>query len=283
MNAAEAQQPRRVLVTGASGRLGRTVAARAHAEGHHVVGTDLREAGDVSYRFEQADLCDHRAALGLLTDIDAVLHIGNHAGVGALDPQVAFNENVAMNLNVFQGAAEQGVGRIVFASTLQVIGSHIDRRTVVNEPARPAYPISGATPADPSNVYALSKTVSETMLRYYAQRCGIGCVSLRFPLLHNGEERLRVSSGQESFTDLIEGFSGLTYDDAADLFTAILASDVEGYRVYMPGVCHRHRDLGFADLLRTHYPDVPGSVDDLIDFSDLTADTGWQPKGGYRR
>ncbi len=283
MSAPADSQCRKVLVTGAAGRLGSAVSALVHDEEYDVVATDLADVGDVPYRFEQADLLDHKTVLDLLEGVDALLHIGNHPGIGAMDPQVVFNENVAMNQNVFQGAAEQGVERIVFASTLQVIGSHIDHRTVVNQPATPTYPMNGATPADPSNVYALSKTVSETMLRYYAQRCGIACVALRFSLLHKGEDRLRVSSGQECYTDVLEGFSGLTYDDAAALFTAILRSDIRGYRVYMPGTCHRHRDLAFPDLLRTHYPEVATSVGDLIDMSDLRSDTGWRPKGDYRR
>jgi len=274
---------RRVLVTGAAGRLGSAVAALVHDKGYDVVATDLVSVDDVPYRFEQADLLDHKAALDLLEGVDALLHIGNHPSIGAMDPQVVFNENVAINQNVFQGAAEQGVRRIVFASTLQVIGSHIDHRTVVNQPATPAYPMNGATPADPSNVYALSKTVSETMLRYYAQRCGIACVALRFSLLHKGEDRLRVSSGQECFTDVLEGFSGLTYHDAAALFEAILRSDLRGYRVYMPGTCHRHRDLAFPDLLRAHYPEVTAEVGDLIDMSGLMSDTGWRPTSNYKR
>ena len=117
---------RRVLVTGAAGRLGRAVAQRAHREGFDVFATDIEAVADVPYRFEQADLLDHRAVLDLLEDVDVLFHIGNHAGIGRRARQTVFNENVAMNENMFQGAAERGVGRIVFASTLQLIGSHVD-------------------------------------------------------------------------------------------------------------------------------------------------------------
>lgn len=273
----------RVLVTGASGRLGSTVASLFHREGYDLLATDIVEAGDVPYRFERADLRDHRVALQLLEDIDVLLHIGNHPGIGSTPPQVIFNENVSMNENMFQGAAEQGITRIVFASTLQLIGSHIDERTVVNEPAAPAYPLDADTVPDPSNVYALSKTVSEIMLRFYATRCGIDSVALRFPLLHNHEERVTVGSGEERFTDLLEAFIGLSYHDAAALFLAVIRSDLPGYRVYAPGTAHRHRDLTFPELLRTHYPDVPATATDLIDISAIVSETGWQPSGDYGR
>ena len=273
----------RVLVTGAAGRLGGTVAARFHTEGFDLLATDVVDAGDVPYRFERADLLDHAAVSALLDGIDVVLHIGNHAGIGPRPPQLVFNENVAMNENVFQGAAEHGVSRIVFASTLQLIGSHVDTRTVVEPPPRPTFPLSGDTSPTPSNVYALSKTVTETMLRYYAERCGIQCTALRFPLLHHGQDSIMVDAGNERPDDITEGFTGLTYDDAASLFLAVVNTDLVGYRTYMAGTSHRHRDLELAELIRTHYPELDPDTPDVIDLSSVTRDTGWRLGPGYRR
>ena len=266
-----------VLVTGAAGRLGSTVAGLVHRSGYDLLATDVVDAGDVPYRFEQADLLDHVRVLELLAGIDVVLHFGNHPGIGATPPQRVFNDNVAMNENVFQGAAEQSVGKIVFASTLQLIGSHVDHRTVNNEPATPSYPLDETMTPDPSNVYALSKTVSEVMLRYYALRCGIDCIALRFPLLHRSDDWARVSSGEETAIDILEGFTALSHDDAAELVLAVLRTDLPGYRVYMPGVAHRHRDLGPAELIGTHYPGVPIGTHELIDISTIVEETGWQP------
>jgi nucleoside-diphosphate-sugar epimerase len=273
----------RVLVTGAAGRLGRTVASQFHTEGFDLLASDIVDAGNVPYRFERADLLDHEAASALLTDIDVVLHIGNHPGIGPVPPQVVFNENITMNENVFQGAAERGVSRIVFASTVQLVGSHVDHRTVVEPPPPPAFPLSGDTPPTPSNVYALSKTVTETMLRYYAERCGIQCTALRLPLLHHGQDSVEVGSGAERPDDVIEGFTGLTYDDAASLFLAVVRTDLVGLRIFMAGTSHRHRDLALPDLIRTHYPELDPNTPDLIDLTAVTRDTGWQLGSAYRR
>ena len=269
--------PRRVLVTGAAGRLGRVVAGLFHDAGHDVLATDIVEAMDTPYRFAQADLVDHEQALGLLDGMEVVLHIGNIPGIGPYPRQLVFNTNVSMNQNVFQGAAEQGVDRIVFASTLQLIGSHGDDQTVVNPPRSPAFPLDGSTVPDPSNVYALSKTVSEVMLRNYAERCGIDAVALRFPLLHNNQEQVFVTSGTETETDVFEGFTGLTYADAARLFLAVVERDLPGYHVFVPGNSHRHVDLAMPELIRTFYPDLPDDLPDLIDDSAISAATGWEP------
>lgn len=271
----------RVLVTGAAGRLGSTVASLFHEEGFDLLATDVVDAHDLPYRFEQADLRDHEAVSALLDGIEVVLHIGNHPGIGPRPRQLVFNENVTMNENVFQGAAERGVRRIVFASTLQLIGSHVDDRTVVEPPPLPAFPLSGDTSPTPSNVYALSKTVSETMLRYYAERCGIQCTALRFPLLHHGQDSIMVDAGSERRDDIVEGFTGLTYDDAAALFLAVVDTELEGFRIFMAGTSHRHRDLGLAELIRAYYPGLDPDTPDLIDLTAVTSETGWRLGPGY--
>lgn len=273
----------RVLVTGAAGRLGSTVASLFHAEGFDMLATDVVDVRDVPYRFERADLLDHDAVSALLDHIEVVLHIGNHPGIGPRAPQLVFNENIAMNENVFQGAAEHGVARILFASTIQLIGSHVDQRTVVEPPAPPTFPLSGHTPPTPSNVYALSKTVSETMLRYYADRCGIQCTSLRLPLLHHHQDSILVDSGGERPDDITEGFTGLTYDDAASLFLSVVNTDLTGFRIFMAGTAHRHRHLALPELIRTYYPELAPDTPDLIDLTAVTRETGWRLGSGYRR
>jgi nucleoside-diphosphate-sugar epimerase len=272
-----------VLVTGAAGRLGRAVSARLYEEGVDFVGTDIVDPGEVPYPFSPADLLDQSGVSRLLEGVDVVMHLGNHAGLGPIPPQIVFGRNTTMNTNVFQGAAEQGVSRIIFASTLQLIGSHVDSRTVGDPPPPPTFPLSGDTPAQPSNLYALSKAVAEQLLRYYADRCGVDCVALRLPLLHHGENLRGVNTGSETTIDILEGFTGLTYRDAAGAFLAVLRSDLTGYRSYMVGTAHRHNDLRLDQLIRTFYPHLPDDLPDLIDSTELSRDTGWEISDDYHR
>ena len=273
----------RLLVTGAQGRLGTAVSARLHAEGYEILATDIVEADGLPYSFRKADLLNHRSVIDLLTDIDAVVHLGNHPGIGSTAPQVVFNENTTTNTNVFQGSAEQGVGRIIFASTLQLIGSHPDERTVVNPPPPPDYPLDGQSEPNPTNLYALSKTMAESMLQYYADRCGLDCVALRLPLLHHHDDWASVTSGAETETDILEGFTGLTYADAAGLILAVLQTDLNGFSVFMAGTTHRHPNMDMPSLIETFYPHLPPSLPDLIDRSAVTAATGWDISDAYNR
>ncbi len=272
------QKQRRVLVTGAAGRLGSAVADRLRAAGYDVSGTDIVHPSDTpAYPFEVADLLDHTVPQRLLEGTDAVAHIGNHPGIFGRSPQETFNENVAMNQNVFQAAAEQGVRHIVFSSTLQLIGTHVDTATVTEPPPPPDYPMTGQTPATPANTYALSKTVSELMLRYYTERCGLHTVALRLPWLHENQPHVLRATGEENEIDIVEGFTGLTYGDAADLFAAVFDAELTGHHVFMAGTTHRHRDLNFEQLRDAFYPGLPTEVTDLIDLTEVTEATGWAP------
>lgn len=272
----------RVLVTGAAGRLGCAVSELLHHEGYDLVTTDIVNPGTVPYPFRQADLLDHSTASDLLEGIDVVVHLGNHPGLGEQPPQIVFNQNTTMNCNVFQGAAEQGVGRIVFASTLQLVGSHVDTRTVVAPPPLPTFPLGGDTIARPANLYALSKVVAEQMLQYYSDRCGVECVALRFPMLHKRDASVGVNSGEETAVDVVEGFTGLTYPDAANLVLAVIRSDLPGYRSYMAGTAHRHNGLSLHALVRKFYPHLPPDIPDLIDNTTIGRDTGWEICDDYQ-
>lgn len=273
----------RILVTGAAGRLGRRVVTVLDDLGCDVLATDRVPASDSPCPFTQVDLLDHAAVAELVDGTDAVVHLGNHPGIGRRPPQVVLSENLTMNANVFQSAAEHGVGHIVFAGTIQLIGSHLDARTVVTEPARPQLPLDGSTRPDPSNLYSLSKSMSEDMLRYYADRCGMSVTVLRFPLLHDHAESVLVPSGQETATDVLEVFAGLSYDDAASAVAAVLRAPRPGYRVYLAAMANRHRDLDTDELIERFYPDAPAHEPRLADATSLMRDTGWQPSDDYHR
>ena len=234
---------------------------------------------DVPYRFEQADLLDHERVLELLEDIDVLLHIGNHPGIGTSPPQLVFNENVSMNENMFQGAAERGVGKIVFASTLQLIGSHIDRRTVINEPSTPSYPLERDT-------WHPTRPTSTRSARPSARSCsattpsGVASTASRFGsrCCTTATDRVRVSSGEERPTDILEGFTGLSYEDAAALFLAV----VRHRSARLPGVHAGHRSpASRSGTSRAHLvstiPRFPPTRPISIDISTIVDETGWQP------
>ena len=188
-----------------------------------------------------------------------------------------FNENVTINENVFQCAAEVGAQHIIFASTIQLFGSKPDLETVMRPPQRPPFPITDDTPPAPSNLYSLSKQVSEVMLKFYAERCGVTTTALRLPLLHHREPHFAVTAGTENEHDIFEGFTSLTYADAAQLVLSIVTSNLTGFNAFNIGVSDRHLDYSIKELSKAFYEELPSDVTRIIDLGPVTSMTGWEP------
>jgi nucleoside-diphosphate-sugar epimerase len=165
----------KICVTGSSGRAGRAVVADLAEHGREVVGVDLvpPSGDDGPADFLRADLTDYGQATEVLQGVDAVVHLANVPAPGLRTPSVTFNDNMTMNFNVFQAAAQAGLRRVVWASSETTLGlpfSTPPRYAPVDEDH---YPV-------PNSTYALSKVASETVATEIAQWSGIPFVALRF-------------------------------------------------------------------------------------------------------
>jgi len=164
----------KVCVTGASGKVGRAAVAELRAHGHEVVAVDLLPVVDpVSATVMGVDLRDFGQTIEALRGTDAVVHMANIPAPGHYSPAVTFNDNMAMNFNVFHAAAVLGLQRVVWASSETTLGLPFDvppRYAPVDEDHYPY----------PTSTYALSKVASETIAEQIASWSGIPFVALRF-------------------------------------------------------------------------------------------------------
>lgn len=166
------------LVTGASGFVGRALVAELLARGIRARGTVRRattlhsEAGCVAVG-EVDNRTDWHEAL---TGVRSLVHLAARAHVmheSAADPLAAFRAiNTEGTLNLARQAAEAGVCRFVFVSTIKVNGEGRDT------------PYTESDLASPQNPYAISKWEAEQGLRDIAARTGMEMVILRPPLVY---------------------------------------------------------------------------------------------------
>ena len=163
----------RILVTGASGRIGRYVVRELVSSGHSVTGVDVLPSEERIYRFLRVDLTDagevYQALAG--AQAEAVVHLGAWANAGVVPDTRTYGDNVQGTFNLFQACADLGIQRVVSASSSQVYG-------FAKEP--PVYvPVDEAHPLRPANCYALSKVVGEQTADYFVKRYGLTILSFR--------------------------------------------------------------------------------------------------------
>jgi nucleoside-diphosphate-sugar epimerase len=273
-----------VLPTGAAGHLGYYACRTLTEAGHTVRATDKEFRADLPVRVEIADLLDRPACYRLMEGVEAVVHLGNHSTFRGRDAQRVFNENMAMNMNIFQAAAEAGVKKIIFASSVQVISGNHEEHKPRAADGLPYLPLDGDVPPDPGNPYALSKQLGEIMLAYFTRQAGIVCVAIRLPWLVDDDHLGRIKSNPRRNPGARgEGFTFLHFQDAATLVDAVLRAPLIGFRIYFPASRDNRLCRSPAEVIREHFADTPlrrplEQIDSLVDISGIERETGWLPK-----
>lgn len=165
----------RVLVTGASGFVGGALCAHLAANGH-TVRSAVRIPCGLSDEAVVGDINGDTRWGGALASCQAVIHLAARVHVmqeKVSDPFVLYREiNVEGTLNLACQAAQAGVKRFVFISTIKVNGE--GRDAAYRETDVPA----------PEDAYAISKWEAEQGLQRIARETGLEIVILRPPLVY---------------------------------------------------------------------------------------------------
>ncbi|MGB8387449.1 NAD-dependent epimerase/dehydratase family protein, partial [Mycobacterium sp.] len=113
----------RIVVTGASGVLGRGLAARLLSQGHDVVGIARHrpESWPSTADFVAADIRDTAALKRCIGGADVVAHCAWARSPGP-DARISHQVNIGGTRNVLAAMAESGTGRIIFVSSAHVYG-----------------------------------------------------------------------------------------------------------------------------------------------------------------
>ncbi|MCT2591653.1 NAD(P)-dependent oxidoreductase [Streptomyces sp. N2-109] len=161
--------PRTVLLTGAAGGLGTLMRELLPAYGYELRLLDVTPMEDEPDAIT-ADLGDREALREAVRGVDAVIHL---AGISLEAPfDMILRANIEGTYNLYEAAREEGVRRIVFASSNHAIG--FTPRPLPGDPLLP----DGA-PHRPDTFYGLSKSFGEDLAQLYWDRHGMETVSVR--------------------------------------------------------------------------------------------------------
>ncbi|MFH8759508.1 NAD-dependent epimerase/dehydratase family protein [Streptomyces atroolivaceus] len=161
--------PRTVLLTGAAGGLGTLMRGLLPAYGY-----DLRLFDVAPIEGEPdaitADLGDRAALREAVRGVDAVIHLAGISLEASFDK--ILRSNIEGTYNLYEAAREEGVGRIVFASSNHAVG--YTPRPLDGDPLIPV-----ETPRRPDTFYGLSKSFGEDLAQFYWDKHGVETVSVR--------------------------------------------------------------------------------------------------------
>lgn len=168
----------RVLVTGGTGAVGKAAVARLVEHGHTVKvigrssGLEIQGA-----TYETCDINDYPCLREAARGFEAIVHLAAVPSPMLASSEAVFFANAQGTFNVYKAAEEEGIRRVVQASSINALGVFYGRK-----PAPIHYlPVDEDHPCVSTDVYSFSKHAIEEIGEYYWRRAGISGVALRLP------------------------------------------------------------------------------------------------------
>jgi nucleoside-diphosphate-sugar epimerase len=247
---------RRVLVTGAAGRIG-SVTTRHLTELGALV-TALTIVEDPALKADRVIVGDTRSeddVAAALADVELVVHLAALAHPSAGTPYDVYSTNVVSTFNVLAQAGALGVKRAVVASSINAFGLPFNPHDI-----RPAYyPLDEKIPSDVADWYSLSKQNDENTCRMASRRWGIDVVSFRFPHVNTAEVLQRLADGhaENPVAGVREGWSYLDVRDAAYAIELGLTASLSGAHTFFVAAGTTNAPYETEALLDAFAPGVP--------------------------
>jgi UDP-glucose 4-epimerase len=282
----------RVLVTGSTGSIGRTLVGILRESGYAIRTFDrAAQHKNCDWEHIPGDLRDIQAVRRAAQGMEAIAHLGaipsDHYATG----EEVLTVNVQGTWNVLFAAAEAGVERVVYYSSINALG-------VVGGHSVPSYfPIDDNYPNLPLSPYQLSKHLAEQACRSFSAKYNFATLCLRpvgvtFPDSYAYWKRFRVEDRMERGKR-----EYWAYVDVRDVCSATLcALKAQGVQhdVFLLSAADTSLPIPTEELVDRYYPDTPWirhSRQDyladnphrsLLDCSRAYRLLGWRPEHNWR-
>ncbi|MEV4765225.1 NAD(P)-dependent oxidoreductase [Micromonospora chokoriensis] len=285
--------PRRVVVTGATGKLGRAVVTHLRAVGVDVLAVDRaggRDPRDVDGEFLLVDLTDYGQVVEAFTGgadehaggVDAVVHLAAVPAPGLMSNATTFANNSAATYNVFAAARAAGIRRVVWASSETVLGLPFDTPP-------PYAPVDEEYAPRPESTYSLNKALEEEMARHFCRwDPELVMVGLRFSNVMDVEDYAPFPSFDADPS--LRRWNLWGYIDARDGAQAVeraLAHDQPGADVFVIANADTVMSRSSASLMAEVYPGVEirkdlGEHETLLSIDKARRVLGYEPQHSWR-
>jgi len=263
----------RVLITGAGGTLGASLAPMLADAGHEPVLFDVRTL-ETPYEFVQGDVRTPEDVRAAVEGAEFVVHTAAIHGIhlASHSRREFYALNLTGTFNVWEAAVEADVQGIVFSSTMGVYKPYnkpLSEETVAA--------LHEGLPLQPGDIYGYTKVAGEQMCRLYGREYGIPSVGLRYGMfvperfLRYG---IRLLYGGVATHDVVRAVmaslealaEGKVHWDAFNVESLVPFTEEDGPQLhkdplpvldkYYPGATDLLRERGVESLapIREYYP-----------------------------
>ncbi|MEU4294572.1 NAD(P)-dependent oxidoreductase [Kribbella sp. NPDC026596] len=247
---------RRVLVTGAAGRIGLATVQHLTELGARVTALSNVEHPDLKAdRVLIGDTLSETDVARALEGAESVVHLAALAHPSAGTPYDVYSINVVSTFNVLHQAGVLGIERAVVASSINATGIPFNPHEIL-----PAYfPWDEKIPVDVADPYSLSKQNDENTARMAWRRWGIDVVAFRFPHVNTTEilQRQADHARRDPLDGLREAWSYLDLRDSARAIELGLTAPLSGAHVFFVAAGTTRAPYETEALLDAFAPDVP--------------------------
>lgn len=213
---------RRVLITGAAGRIGSAVTDRL-SEQWNVVATDV--AGT---RYQDLDVTDTEACRAAFSGVDSVVHLAAVPNADA-EWKDLLPANVLGVHSVASAAMASGVRRLVLASSLQAVSAYPDD-----------FQVRPSDPPRPANLYGATKAWAEAIGSWVTSVSPIEVVAMRI-----GYFAEKPPTGPDVTPR--DRAAWLSFGDCAELVRASVEGPVTGFTVINGISANRYRKASYGE------------------------------------
>jgi nucleoside-diphosphate-sugar epimerase len=278
-----------IIVTGGSGKAGKTCVWDLQEHGYDVVCVDLVRPINEGVRFSRVDLTDFGQTIAALSAIDervnkvtGIVHLAAIPAPGLAPNHVIFETNMLSTYNVFEAARQLGIRNIVWASSETVLGLPF-----ATPP--PYVPVDEEYPGRPESAYSLSKLLGEEMAKQFCRwDPELKIIGLRFSNVMDPTDYAKFPSFQDDVAKRKWNLWG--YIDARDAAQAVrlaLESNLKGAEVFVIANADTVMNRSNDELLSELYAGVPrkrgfGPNETLLSIEKARRVLGYEPRYSWR-
>ena len=158
----------RIVLTGASGRLGSYLREPLSKITKKLVSTDKEDIGKTLHNevFKKLNIKNFKDVNKILKKTDLIIHFGGYSNEGPF--KEILDSNILGTYNIWKSAKKNKIKRIIFASSIHSVGMYRANETINHKVMH-----------KPDTFYGLSKCFGENLAQMYWDKCGIECLTIR--------------------------------------------------------------------------------------------------------